>query len=39
MGDLNKLTFREFTEAEKNDRVGLRRNFFPVADVMNTLMM
>lgn len=36
MGDLNKLTFSEFPEAWRNDRGGLKRNFFLVTDVMNS---
>lgn len=36
MEDLNKLTFSEFTEAWRNDRGGLWRNFFLVTDVMNS---
>lgn len=37
MADLNKLTFREFSEARRNDGGGLRRHFFfnPVTDILH----
>lgn len=36
MGDLNKLTFSKFPGVWRNDRGGLRKNFFLVTDVMNS---